>query len=72
MYVKLHEVPHPTIKRDGNNLRTNLDISLKDAILGFERRIPHLDGHNVYIEEDEDIQDGKVIEIENEGMPIRG
>ena len=72
VYVKLNEVPHPTIKRDGNNLKTNIDISLKDAILGFERRIPHLDGHNVYIEEDENIQDGKVIEIEHEGMPIRG
>ena len=65
VFVKLHQVPHATLKRDGNNLRTNLDISLKDAILGFERSIPHLDGHNVFIEESEDIQDGKVIEIEN-------
>jgi DnaJ-class molecular chaperone len=70
--VKLLEKPHPTLKRDGNNLKINLDISLKDAILGFERKIPHLDGHNVLIEESEDIQDGKVIEIENEGMPVRG
>ena len=45
---------------------------MKDAILGFERRIPHLDDHQVFIEEHEDIQDGKVIEIDNEGMPIRG
>lgn len=40
--------------------------------MGFERRIPHLDDHSVYIEESEDIQNGKVLEIENEGMPIRG
>ena len=72
VFVKLNEIPHRTLKRDGNNLRINLDISLKEAILGFERSIPHLDGHNVHIEESEDIQDGKVIEIENEGMPIRG
>ena len=72
VFVKLHEVPHATLKRDGNNLRTNLDITLKDAILGFERSITHLDGHNVFIEESENIQDGKEIEIENEGMPIRG
>ena len=26
----------------------------------------------MYIEESEDIQDGKVLELENEGMPIRG
>lgn len=51
VFVKLFEEPHPTLKRDGNNLRINLDISLKDAILGFERSITHLDGHNVFIEE---------------------
>ena len=61
VFVKLHEVAHPTLKRDGNDLRTTLDISLKEAILGFERNIKHLDGHNVFIEESEDIQDGKVI-----------
>lgn len=26
----------------------------------------------VYIEEVEDIQDGKVLELDNEGMPVRG
>jgi DnaJ-class molecular chaperone len=31
-----------------------------------------LDGHTVYIEESENIQDGKVLEIDHEGMPIRG
>jgi DnaJ-related protein SCJ1 len=49
VFVKLNEIAHPTLKRDGNNLRINLDISLKEAILGFERSIPHLDGHNVLI-----------------------
>ena len=72
VYVKLNEIAHPTFKREGNDLKINLDITLKDAILGFERRIPHLDGHTVYIEESEHIQDGKVLEIDNEGMPIRG
>ncbi len=72
VYVKLNEISHPTFKREGNDLRTTIDISLKEAILGFERRIPHLDGHTVYIEESEDIQDGKVLEVDNEGMPIRG
>jgi len=63
VYVKLNEISHATFKRDGNNLKMKVDISLKEAILGFERRIPHLDDHQVYIEESEDIQDGKVIEL---------
>lgn len=35
VYVKLNEVVHPTFKREGNDLKINIDISLKDAILGF-------------------------------------
>lgn len=35
VYVKLQQVPHPTMKRDENDLKINLDISLKEAILGF-------------------------------------
>jgi DnaJ-class molecular chaperone len=35
VFVKLHEAPHPVLKREGNNLKTKIDISLKDAILGF-------------------------------------
>jgi DnaJ-class molecular chaperone len=29
VYVKLNEVPHPSFKRDGNDLKITLDISLK-------------------------------------------
>lgn len=50
----------------------NLDISLKDAILGFERKIKHLDGHEVEIVGDYNVQDGEQIRIDNEGMPVRG
>jgi DnaJ-class molecular chaperone len=50
VFVKLNEVAHPTLKRDGIHLKTNIDITLKEAILGFERRINHLDDHSVYIE----------------------
>ena len=35
VYVKLHEERHPILKREGNDLRVSLDISLKEAILGF-------------------------------------
>jgi DnaJ-class molecular chaperone len=35
VYVKLNEVAHPTFKREGNDLKISIDISLKDAILGF-------------------------------------
>jgi DnaJ-class molecular chaperone len=43
---------------------------LKEALLGFEKEIPHLDGHSVTIAKDGVIQPGDIIKIRGEGMPI--
>jgi len=63
VFVKLNQVHNSVFTRADNDLKIKVDISLKEAILGFERNIKHLDGHNVFIEEIDDIQDGKVLEI---------
>ena len=34
-------------ERRGDDLYTNLTISLRDALVGFETEITHLDGHTV-------------------------
>jgi DnaJ-class molecular chaperone len=47
VYLTLHQGPHALFKRQKNDLLVNLDISLKDAILGFDRKLKHLDGHDV-------------------------
>ena len=36
-------------ERRGDDLYTNLTISLRDALVGFETEITHLDGHSVHI-----------------------
>lgn len=41
----IEQKQHNTFKRVENNLFTNLEISLEEAILGFTRTITHLDGH---------------------------
>jgi DnaJ-class molecular chaperone len=33
--------------RNGNNLRMTMQISLQEALVGFKRTVPHLDGHEV-------------------------
>ena len=38
---------HPVFERRGDDLYTNLTISLRDALVGFETEITHLDGHPV-------------------------
>ncbi len=45
-------------------------ISLKEALLGFEKEIPHLDDHIVTIKKNGVTQPGDIIKVKGEGMPI--
>ena len=38
---------HPIFERRGDDLYTNITISLRDALVGFDLDITHLDGHLV-------------------------
>ena len=38
---------HPVFERRGDDLYTNVTISLVEALTGFEMDIAHLDGHKV-------------------------
>jgi DnaJ-related protein SCJ1 len=69
--VKQH--PHKTFKRVGDNLYVDLSISLEEALLGFSKRISHLDGHLVEIRsaENEVQQPFAWKVIKSEGMPKR-
>jgi DnaJ-class molecular chaperone len=46
-------------KRQKNDLLLNLDVSLKEAILGFDKKIRHLDDREVEIVGDYNVQDGE-------------
>ena len=72
VYLTLKQHPNNQFKRLKNDLLMNVEVSLKQALLGFEKNIKHLDGHTVQIMGDYDIQDGERIVIKGEGMPVRG
>jgi len=63
------EIPHKTFKREGDNLRAIFEISLKEALLGFDKTLEHLDGHTVNLKRDYITQPGDVERIKGEGMP---
>ena len=45
--IKIIQLPHPVFTRDKENLKMDMEISLKQALLGFSFEIEHLDGHKV-------------------------
>ncbi|KRY28303.1 DnaJ -like protein dnj-20 [Trichinella spiralis] len=60
---------HPVFERRGDDLYTNLTISLENALNGFEFTIVHLDGHQVSIKRDKVTWPGARMRKLNEGMP---
>merc|ERR1719502_1954389 len=68
--MKIKQKRHHLFTRDGNDLHMDMTISLKEALLGFEKTIKHLDEHVVYIESDRIIRPGQVKRLKGEGMPL--
>ena len=68
LYIKVHVLHHPTIKRMGNNLETTLRIKLSDALLGGSYTIETLDG-TVTVKVPEGVSHGEMLRIKQKGVP---
>ncbi|XP_071112173.1 dnaJ homolog shv-like [Haliotis cracherodii] len=66
---KIKQTKHKKFERRGDDLYTNVTISLMDALAGFEMDIKHLDGHKVHIVRDKITWPGARMRKSNEGMP---
>ncbi|KAH7365566.1 hypothetical protein KP509_18G035300 [Ceratopteris richardii] len=67
---KIFSVKHDRFRREGNDLHTTVMISLLDALVGFEKDIPHLDGHKVSIGTKGITKPKSMRRFPGEGMPI--
>eukprot|EP00298_Acanthocystis_sp_HF-20_P007529 c17100_g1_i2.p1 GENE.c17100_g1_i2~~c17100_g1_i2.p1 ORF type:complete len:309 (+),score=148.55 c17100_g1_i2:40-927(+) len=63
---------HPIFTRDGDNLKITLEISLQEALVGFEKKITHLDKREVVIRKTTVTYCEEVYIVPNEGMPRKG
>ena len=61
---------HEYYSRLGDDLSIEIDVSFKEAMLGFERIIPKLDGTNLKLKFKGPIQFGKRKIIKGKGMPL--
>lgn len=69
LILKIRTVPHQRFERRGDDLYTNVTISLQDALVGFTMEIDHLDGHKVSISREKVTGPGGRIRKNGEGMP---
>ncbi|GMS84425.1 hypothetical protein PENTCL1PPCAC_6600, partial [Pristionchus entomophagus] len=60
---------HPRFERKGDDLYTNVTVSLQDALVGFSMEIDHLDGHKVQVVREKVTWPGARIKKKEEGMP---
>ena len=71
--VEVQEVPHPLFDRKINDLKVKIDITLKEALLGFKKTITHLDGHEVIVDRTGVVtKPGLMVRLKGEGMPVFG
>lgn len=68
LYIKVYVKKHPLFRREGNNLITDLNIKLSQAILGGDYVLNTLDG-NITVKIPEGIAFGEMLRIKGKGVP---
>jgi len=66
---RIMQTKHPRFERRGEDLFTNVTLSLVEALTGFEYHIPHLDGRKVKVTREKVTWPGAKIRKSGEGMP---
>lgn len=67
---RIRTAPHDRFRRDGNDLHLTVNISLVEALVGFEKSIKHLDDHDIDIGSKGITKPKEVRKIKGEGMPV--
>jgi len=65
---ELEQTKHKIFERRGDNLFMKMKLTLKEALLGFKKEIPHLDGRTIELETDKMTGPGMRYRIKEEGM----
>ena len=69
LYITFSVANHPTIKRLGNNLYSNVELDLYTAVLGGEITVETLDG-KVKLKVKPETQQGTKVNLKGKGFPI--
>jgi molecular chaperone DnaJ len=69
LYVVTHIKKHPYYSRDGADVVLSLPVSIDEAALGTEVRVPAPDGTKVKLKVPAGTQDGRIFRIAGKGAP---
>ncbi|EED18216.1 DnaJ domain protein Psi, putative [Talaromyces stipitatus ATCC 10500] len=70
VHLVVTEKEHPTFKRSGDHLITTVDLSLKEALTGWERIVKTIDGKSIRVAKPGPTQPGYEERFPGLGMPI--
>lgn len=68
LYVRIHVKPHPSMKKSGDNITTDLSIKLTTALLGGTSPLKTLDG-DITVTIPSGVTHGEVLRIKGKGVP---
>lgn len=69
LYVKLHVGRHPTLRKEGTDLVSDLNIKLTTALLGGEYTVQTLDG-DIALKIPAGVTHGEILRVKGKGVPI--
>lgn len=72
LYLLVSITPHPFFTRRGDDLLCEIRTSFTHAALGGEGRLETLDGGKLKVKIPEGAQDGHVLRLGGQGMPVAG
>ena len=70
LYIELGVKPHPTFKRDGDNIYVDIPVNIIEATLGGKIKVPTLDG-TVTMTLPPGTDSGKKFKLKGKGIPHR-
>ena len=71
LIITLNQKQHDFFtKRKRNDLYADIELNLKEALFGYNKKITHLDGREFYIESQKITQPNEIRVISGEGMPL--
>ncbi len=72
LYVFIRVAPHPYYERSGQDLYCAVPISMMQAALGAEIQVASLDNKKIKLKVPAGTQNGKLLRIRDEGVPVTG